>query len=55
MATGTEQIVISVQSIDERTKRVAEESETVSAATEEQTASVNEIATASQSLSLIHI
>ena len=50
MATGTEQIVISVQSIDERTKRVAEESETVSAATQEQTASVNEIATASQSL-----
>lgn len=50
MATGTEQIVVSVQSIDGKTKKVAEASETVSAATEEQTASVNEIATASQSL-----
>lgn len=50
MATGTEQIVVSVQSIDGKTKKVAEASETVSAATQEQTASVNEIATASQSL-----
>lgn len=50
MAMDTDTIVCAIQDIDKMSRNVAAESETVSAATEEQTASIGEIATASQSL-----
>ena len=43
-------VVKSVHEIDDMSKKVAEEAETVSAATEEQVASMNEITNASQAL-----
>ena len=50
MADNGEQIVSHIQSIEQSSKSSAEEAETVSAATEEQTASVHEIANAATSL-----
>jgi methyl-accepting chemotaxis protein len=50
MADGSQHIVTSVKKIDEHSKRSAAESQSVSAATEEQLASMEEIAGASQSL-----
>lgn len=50
MAMGAHMIVDSVQEIDQMSKNVAAEAETVSAATEQQTASMHEIASAGQSL-----
>lgn len=50
MATGSQQIVSSVNSIDSLSKKSAEESEVVSAATEEQSATMEEIASSSRSL-----
>ena len=50
MATGSQQIVGSVKKIDELSKASAGESQSVSAATEEQLASMEEIAGASEAL-----
>lgn len=50
MAKGSQDIVGSVREIDLVSKKTAEETETVSAATEEQAASMEEIASASQVL-----
>ena len=50
MAVGSQQIVGSVNRIDNLSKKATEESQNVSAATEEQSASMEEIASASQSL-----
>ena len=50
MADNGEQIVSHIRNIEEASKTSAEESETVSAATQQQTASVHEIASASTSL-----
>lgn len=50
MATGSQQIVGSVNRIDTLSKQTAEESEVVSAATEEQSATMEEIASSSRSL-----
>ncbi|MBO4401502.1 MAG: methyl-accepting chemotaxis protein [Selenomonadaceae bacterium] len=51
MASNGEKIVANVRTIGEASKTAAEEAETVSAATEEQTASVHEIAGESENLS----
>jgi len=51
MASGSQQIVESVQEINELSKKASGEAETVSAATEEQSASMEEIASSSQALS----
>jgi methyl-accepting chemotaxis protein len=53
MASGSEQIVISVKKIDDLSKKSAGETQSVSAATEEQLASMEEIATASRSLATL--
>jgi methyl-accepting chemotaxis protein len=50
MADGSERIVGAVTQIDEASKKAAEEAQTVSATTEEQSASMEEIASASQFL-----
>lgn len=50
MSSGSQQIVVAMNTIDKMSRTVAAETETVSAATEEQTASMEEIASASQSL-----
>ncbi|MEN6412323.1 MAG: methyl-accepting chemotaxis protein [Veillonellales bacterium] len=50
MATGSQQIVGSVERIDELSKKASGETQTVSAATEEQSASMEEIASSSQAL-----
>lgn len=50
MALGSQQIVGAVNRIDNLSKKATEESQNVSAATEEQSASMEEIASASQSL-----
>lgn len=50
MATGSQRIVSSVNCIDSLSKKSAEESEVVSAATEEQSATMEEIASSSRSL-----
>jgi methyl-accepting chemotaxis protein len=50
MASGTQQIVNSVKEIDSLTKTGGGEMQTVSAATEEQSASIEEIASSSQAL-----
>lgn len=50
MAGGSQQIVHSVKTIDELSKKSAVESQSVSAATEEQLASIEEVATSSQAL-----
>ncbi|HWQ40984.1 MAG TPA: methyl-accepting chemotaxis protein [Desulfosporosinus sp.] len=50
MAGGSQQIVSSVQRIDQLSKQTSRESQTVSAATEEQAASMEEIASSSQTL-----
>jgi len=53
MATGSQQIVVSVREIGEISKSAAGETQNVSAATEEQSASMQEIAAASQALALM--
>ena len=50
MASGSQQIVGSVRKIDDLSKKSAGESQSVSAATEEQLASMQEIAAASRAL-----
>jgi|GEM_PF-2867304 methyl-accepting chemotaxis protein len=50
MAIGSQQIVGSVSRIDDLSKTTTEESQTVSAATQEQSVSMEEIASSSQSL-----
>jgi methyl-accepting chemotaxis protein len=50
MASGSQQIVGSVNRIDDLSKKAVEEAQTVSAATEEQSASMEEIASSSHSL-----
>ena len=50
MATGSQQIVLSVREIEEISKGTAGEMQTVSAATEEQSASMQEVASAGQAL-----
>jgi methyl-accepting chemotaxis protein len=50
MARGSQQIVNSVNQIDELSKKASGEAQTVSAATEEQSASMEEIASSSQAL-----
>ncbi|HWR44685.1 methyl-accepting chemotaxis protein [Sporomusa sp.] len=50
MAAGSQQIVGSVNQIDELSKKASGEAQTVSAATEEQSASMEEIASSSQAL-----
>lgn len=50
MASGSQQIVISMRNIDEISKDTAGQMQTVSAATEEQSASMEEIASSSQAL-----
>jgi methyl-accepting chemotaxis protein len=50
MALGSQQIVHSVQQIDELSKKASGEAQTVSTATEEQSASMEEIASSSQAL-----
>ncbi len=53
MATGSEKIVESVHKIDGLSKKSAGESQSVSAATEEQLASIEEIATSSRALATL--
>lgn len=53
MATGSQQIVGSVNTIDELSKKSAGESQSVSAATEEQLSSMEEIASSSQALATL--
>ena len=50
MAIGSHQIVSSVKQIDELSKKASGEAQIVSAATEEQSASMEEIASSSQAL-----
>jgi len=50
MASGSQQIVVSVNDIDTISKETASQSQTVSAATEEQSATIEEIAASSQAL-----
>jgi len=50
MGIGSQQIVSSVNQIDHLSKKATEEAQTVSAATQEQSASMEEIASSSQSL-----
>ncbi|SDN36408.1 methyl-accepting chemotaxis protein [Dendrosporobacter quercicolus] len=50
MASGSQQIVDSVQNIDQLSKKSVNEAQSVSASTEEQLASMQEIASASQAL-----
>lgn len=50
MGSGSEHIVAAIKDIDKMSKKTAEEAETVSAATEEQAASMHEIVVSSQSL-----
>ena len=50
MASDSEQIVGSVKRIDDLSKKAAGEAQTVSAATEEQSASMEEIAALSRAL-----
>ncbi|MDD4599885.1 MAG: methyl-accepting chemotaxis protein [Negativicutes bacterium] len=50
LASGSQQIVMSVRDIDGLTKTAVDHTQTVSAATEEQSASMEEIASSSQSL-----
>jgi len=50
MASGSQHVVISVKQIDEYSKASVGQAQTVSAATEEQSASMEEIASSSQSL-----
>jgi len=50
MAGGSQQIVVSVKEIDGYSKTTVEQAQTVSAATEEQSASMEEIASSSQAL-----
>jgi methyl-accepting chemotaxis protein len=50
MASGSQQIVVSVKKIDELSKKSAGETQGISAATEEQLASMEEISTSSQAL-----
>lgn len=53
MASGSQQIVGSVTTIDKLSKKSAGESQSVSAATEEQLASMEEIASSSQALAIL--
>lgn len=53
VASGNQQIVLSVKTIDELSNKASVEAETVSAATEEQSASIEEIASASQNLATL--
>ena len=53
MHRGSQQIVLSVKAVDEFSKHSASEAETIAAATEEQSASMEEIASASQSLTML--
>jgi methyl-accepting chemotaxis protein len=53
MATGSQQIVGAVKKIDDLSKKSAEEAESVSAATEEQLASMEEISTSSRALATL--
>lgn len=53
MAMDTYKIMDTVREIDQMSKGVASDAETVSAATQEQSATMNEIATASQSLAIM--
>jgi methyl-accepting chemotaxis protein len=55
MAIGSQQIVESVNRIDILSKKTADESQTVSAATEEQSASMGEIASSSKNLAKLAI
>ena len=55
MATGSQRIVKSVNQIDGLSKNAASEAETVSAATEEQSASMGEIASSSQNLAKLAV
>lgn len=50
MATGSQQIVISIHEIEETAKRMSAETQNVSAATDKQTESMHEVAAACQSL-----
>ena len=50
LSKGTSQISTAVEKINQMSRNVASEAETVSAATEEETASMNEIASASRKL-----
>ncbi|WP_176772759.1 hypothetical protein [Sporomusa acidovorans] len=50
MSGGSQQIVSSVTQLDQLSKRSAEEAQTVSAATQEQSAAMEEIASSSQNL-----
>lgn len=50
MSSGSQQIVVSVKSIDDLSQKAAGEAQTVSAATEEQSATMEEIASSSQVL-----
>lgn len=50
MASGSQQIVLSVKDIDSISRSAVDQTQTVSAATEEQSASMQEIAASSQSL-----
>jgi methyl-accepting chemotaxis protein len=51
LKSGADHITEAIVSIDDKSRGVASEAESVSAATEEQTASMHEIATASRKLS----
>lgn len=53
MASGSQQIVLSVQKIDEVSKKAAGEAQGVSAATEEQLASMEEISASSRALAVL--
>ncbi|TWH45872.1 methyl-accepting chemotaxis protein [Sporomusa sp. KB1] len=53
MVGGNKILVVSIREIDEVSKRAAAESQTVSAATEEQSASMEQIASSSQSLAIL--
>jgi len=53
MATGSRQIVLSVRKIDEVSKKAAGEAQGVSAATEEQLASMEEISASSRALAML--
>jgi len=55
MAVGSQQIVGSVNKIDKLSKEAAWQAQNVSAATEEQSASMEEIASSSQSLAQLAI
>jgi methyl-accepting chemotaxis protein len=53
MASGNQSLVANIREIDTVSKHVAEESQTVSAATEEQSASMQQISSSSQSLAML--